>query len=83
VVTIVPRLRRICWRFLNSPLSLEIQSLFLAAVTLPQPRDEDSFAIINRLRGALAHQPESMDWLEQNGFHRVMKQPTFEAFKKE
>jgi len=24
-----------------------------------------------------------MDWLEQNGFHRVMKQPTFEAFKKE
>jgi hypothetical protein len=54
-----------------------------AVVTLPQPRDEDSFAIINRLRGALAHQPESMDWLEQNGFYRVMKQPTFEAFKKE
>jgi 4-amino-4-deoxy-L-arabinose transferase-like glycosyltransferase len=54
-----------------------------AVVTLPQSSARNSLAIINRFRGASARQPESMDWLEQNGFHRVMKQSGYEIFKAE
>jgi dolichyl-phosphate-mannose-protein mannosyltransferase len=54
-----------------------------AIVTTPPPPVTDALAIVNRFRGKKPPEPESMEWLEENGFHSIAKQTAFEVFRKE
>jgi hypothetical protein len=61
---------------------IAIQRSNVAIITLPGSERPGVVGAIDRFRGKVPRQPDSMDWLAINGFLKIDERPGFAAFRK-